>query len=61
MLPGAGIVKLYPQFGMNFQRCTKMMKIGKIDFTMNEVEGVSIKGYPTLVFYLIKKESNLKD
>jgi len=27
------------------------LKIGKIDYTLNEVEGVSIKGYPTLMFY----------
>lgn len=27
------------------------LKIGKIDYTMNEAEGVSIKGYPTLMFY----------
>ena len=27
------------------------LKIAKMDYTMNEAEGVSITGYPTVIFY----------
>lgn len=27
------------------------LKIAKMDYTLNEAEGISITGYPTLMFY----------
>jgi len=34
-----------------FYKDEKDLKISKMDYTLNEAEGVSVTGYPTLMFY----------